>query len=105
MPAGPGAAHISYLDRTIILAADERYSYDAMTAPFLRGQGMTPKLWQWFLGWGRDAGLKRNLAAVLPENTASRAVCSRTGYRPIALIGCFRLGPWRRDFTRPAPRL
>lgn len=50
-----------------------------------------------------DAGFRRTLHAVLPEDRHAVGFMHRIGARPLGVQGCVVIGPLRRDFSRPAP--
>lgn len=94
------AARIPYLDCTIQLAPGEVYTYELFTSPDFRGQNIAPAVKAQQLRHFRRAGYSRSVAAIVPENKASLRVDEKVGYRPYGVMGCVRLGPWRRDFCR-----
>jgi SAM-dependent methyltransferase/ribosomal protein S18 acetylase RimI-like enzyme len=91
---------IDYLDREIQLAPDEVYAYDSFTSPGYRGQSIAAARSAWMAQHFKDAGYRRLMAIIMPENRAAFRPPEKVGYRPIALMGYVKLGPWRRDFCR-----
>jgi SAM-dependent methyltransferase/GNAT superfamily N-acetyltransferase len=93
-------ARIDYLDREIRLAPGEAYIYESFTSPDYRGQHIASARVAWVAQDFRDAGCRRLLAIIMPENRVAFRVPEKSGYRPIGLMGYVRLGPWRHDFCR-----
>lgn len=94
------AAWIPYLGCTIQLAPGEVYTYELFTSPDFRGQNIAPAVKAHQLRQFRRAGYSRAVAVIVPENTASLRADGKVGYSPYGVMGCVRLGPWRRDFCR-----
>jgi GNAT superfamily N-acetyltransferase len=93
-------ASIDYLARRIQLAPGEVYTYDSFTLPQFRGLNIAPAIRVQVLRYFRDAGLRRVISYVLPENKASIHALEKVGYQPFAMMGWVRLGPWRPEFFR-----
>jgi GNAT superfamily N-acetyltransferase len=93
--------HIDYLGRDLSLAADEAYSFDALTCPTQRGQGIAPAMSAVLLRHCREAGLRRLIRCTLPENRPALRAHDKAGFRPYAVIGYVRLFGWRHNFLRP----
>ena len=94
------AAQLPYLDCAIQLAPGEVYTYELFTSPDFRGQNIAPVVKAQQLRHFRRAGYSRSVAAIVPENKASLRADEKVGYRPYGVMGCVKLGPWRRDFCR-----
>lgn len=92
-----GRAWSRYLSTWIELAPDEAYTYDAFTAPELRGLGIFPALTREIRDFYREEGLRRLVAFTVPENSGT--LKSVTGYRTIGTMGQFCVGPLRHDFV------
>jgi len=94
-------AWIDYLARRIQLAPDEAYTYDIFTLPAFRGQNIVSTVMSvHVIPYFRGAGFRRMITSVLPENKASIRGLRKAGYQPFGVMGCVKLGPWRRDFFR-----
>jgi SAM-dependent methyltransferase len=48
----------------------------------------------------RDAGYRRFLSAIMPENKSAFHPLEKLGYRPLGVMGYLKIGPWRYDFCR-----
>jgi GNAT superfamily N-acetyltransferase len=93
---------VRYLHTTLAIAPDDVYLYDAYTAPDLRGRRIAPTLYRDVLTHHRAAGVRRAIAAILPENRATMRSLAEAGFRVIGRVGYVQLGPWRRYFGRDA---
>lgn len=93
-------ARIDFLALEITLAPDEVYQYESFTAPSSRGQNVAAVRITEMLHYFREAGYRRMIAAVVPENTAAFRPLEKTGYRPFGLLGYIQLGRWRQHFCR-----
>lgn len=91
---------IDYLSRELRLGPEEVYSYDSFTEPALRGSNLEPARLTEKLRYFRDAGYRRMVCAVSPENRASLRACAKVGYRPYGLIGYVKVGLWKWHFCR-----
>jgi ribosomal protein S18 acetylase RimI-like enzyme len=94
-------AWTDFLGCEIALGAGEAYLFDAFTHPAYRGQGVAPALCFNQLAHFRRAGLRRVVRATLPENTPALRAHVKCGFRPHALIGRMKIGPWQYSFQRP----
>lgn len=100
-----GSAWIKYIDQSLSLAPGEAYLFQSFTAVAERGQrhatralrALKHELWR--------EGVRRTLSCVLPERAIAYPPVFRAGAAPIAYIGWFGVGPWRRHFRRPTNRL
>lgn len=95
-----GRARIDYLGCVVPLAAGEVYTYETTTAAELRGRDIAPAVAAFKEHYLRRRGHRRLVGIVMPENRKVLGSFHKTGYRPIGVMGCFRLGRWRRDFHR-----
>jgi len=93
-------AWIDYLDRAILLAADEYYGYEGFTAPGFRGQNIALALYSYMIRYLRDAGYQRSVAVLMPENKLAFRPLEKIGYRPFGMMGYVKIGPWRYDLCR-----
>jgi RimJ/RimL family protein N-acetyltransferase len=102
--AATGKMHLEYLDYDLDLSADEACSYGLYTDPAFRGSAVSPTGSVAMLRHLRDAGFRRVVSAILPENHAGLRTVAKTGYRRYGVIGRVKLGPWTWRFlkTRPA---
>lgn len=98
-------AWIDYLAYEIRLAADEVYTYESFTLPGFRGQNIAPARLAQMLRCFRDAGYRRVLSAITPENKSAFRPVEKLGYRPFGVMGYVKLGPWRWDFCRVKPNV
>ena len=87
-----------YLGRHIPLASDETCTYDTFTEPALRGRGIGAAQRARMATRLGEAGYRRILSTIHPENRSSVRMAERAGVRRIGLIGYVSVGPWRRDF-------
>jgi SAM-dependent methyltransferase len=55
------------------------------------------------LQYFRDAGYRRSLVTVMPENQLAFRPLEKIGCRSIGTMGYIKLGPWRWDFCRMKP--
>jgi hypothetical protein len=92
--------HLEYLECDLDLSADEACSYGLYTDPAFRGSAVSPTGSVAMLRHLREAGFRRVVAAILPENHASLRSVTKTGYRPYGVIGRVKLGPWTWRFHR-----
>ena len=94
-------ARIDYLGCELELAANEAYLFDAFTLPAYRGQGIAPALCLQQLRHLRQAGYGRAIRGTVPENKSALHAHAKSGFRPVALMGTLRIGPWRKNIRRP----
>ena len=95
-----GRAWIDYLDREVLLAPDEAYTYEAFTAPGFRGQNISPARSSYLQRTLRVAGYRRLLAVIMPENRPAFRPLEKAGYQRAGTLGYFQIGPCRRHFGR-----
>jgi GNAT superfamily N-acetyltransferase len=93
-------AWTAHLGREIPLAAGEVYIYDVLTAPDVRGQQITTLPYLQMLEFLRDAGYRRVVTIIIPENAAALRLGEKLGYRRFGVIGHIQLGTWRWHFCR-----
>lgn len=98
--ATTGRAWIGYLAREVRLAPDEVYIYESYTLPSSRGQNIAPVRLMHALRYFREAGYRRVLAAIMPENQPAFRLNDKLGYRTIGVMGYLKLGSWRYEFCR-----
>ena len=95
-----GSARIKYLGCRIRLASDEAYLYDSFTRPEYRGQNIPAAMPRHYVPKLLADGIRRMVADILPENQPGLRHAVKNGWKPIGLIGYFKLGPYRHDFCR-----
>jgi GNAT superfamily N-acetyltransferase len=96
---GPGRVRVDYVESELSLAPDEVFYYAFVTDADIRGRGIGTSDWHEMRRLElKTFGPRRALAAVLPENRASLAICLKLGYVPVGRMGYIKIGPWRRDF-------
>jgi GNAT superfamily N-acetyltransferase len=91
-----GTVPIPYLRGTLELADGDTVNASSWVAPPLRGKNVHPVLSVHRLGYLRDAGYKRVIAAVLPENAPALRLCDKLGYEKIGVAYGVGLGSRRR---------
>lgn len=90
----------SYLGMTMPLAGGDVHLTDAWTHPDYRGHAYAHLLCLHQLRHFRDRGFRRAVRSTVPENRSALRVHAKSGFRPVALLGVVRIGPWRREFRR-----
>lgn len=93
-------AWIDFLADEIALALDEVYQYESFTTPGFRGQNLAAVRITEMMHYFRQAGHRRMIAVVVPENTPAFRPLEKVGYRPFGLMGYVQIGRWRRSFCR-----
>jgi RimJ/RimL family protein N-acetyltransferase len=96
-------ARIEFLRRELPLPAGDVYLYETFTRPAERGLGISGAAGTRLAHDLAAEGLRRIVAAVLPENPAGVRAYEKAGYRRRGTIGYVRLGPVRREFLRVKP--
>ena len=92
---------VDEIGRGLELASDEAYVYDSYTAERLRGRGVAGARALWAAAYLRDAGYRRFVGWISPQNRPAFGPARKAGYRKLGIAGFIRLGPWRRDFVHP----
>jgi SAM-dependent methyltransferase/ribosomal protein S18 acetylase RimI-like enzyme len=95
-------AWVDYLSCGIELAPGSAYSYEAFTDPEFRGLAISPSRLAAMMQTLAAQGYQRIVAGLMPENLPAFGSVRKVGYRPIGVMGYYRLGPWRRHFCRYA---
>lgn len=98
-----GSAWIGSVGVEIPLAPGDAYTYESYTAPDFRRSDLATTRLAWVMRHLRDAGYRRLLAAVVPENRPGFRTIEKMGYRVVGIAGYVRLGRWRRTFWRFHP--
>lgn len=94
-------AWVEYLACEIQLAPDEVYGgYDVFTLPGFRSQNIASLVATRLFAYFRDAGYRRQLGVIVPENRPAMRVAEKTGFIHGGMMGYVKLGPWRWDFCR-----
>lgn len=93
-------ARIYYLDCEISLTPDEVYVYDSFTNPDFRGKSVSAAIRAEIIRHFRAAGYRRMILGTEPENKSNLYAVRKVGFRPFAMMGCMKIGRWRRDFYR-----
>jgi hypothetical protein len=90
----------SYLERTMPIADGDAYLTDAWTDAGYRGHALAHVLCLHQLRDLREKGFRRALRGTVPENRSALRAHAKSGFRPIAVLGRIRIGPWRGHFRR-----
>ena len=93
-------AWIEFLGRPFPLEPGDVYQFDSYTAPAFRGLDLATARVTWMARFLRDAGFRRLLAVVWPENRAAFRPLEKAGYRAVGTMGYIRLACWQRHFYR-----
>jgi GNAT superfamily N-acetyltransferase len=91
-----------YLGDDLALASHEACSYDSFTAPEARARGLGQALRTTMILWLHEAGYRRLLAMVLPENLPAVRLVEKLGYERIGTMHSLRLGRMSRKWFRMA---
>ena len=94
-----GRVRIDYLERDLVLAPGDVYTYDSYSPPEYRGRGLAQAVGLHVMGLARAEGHRRAWCLPAIENRGGIRPVEAIGYRPVATLGCLRLGPWRRCWT------
>jgi GNAT superfamily N-acetyltransferase len=100
--AALGRVQVPYLRGTLALQPDEALVHGAFVAEEMRGKQVSSQGGLYRLRWLRDAGYRRAVAAILPENTAAFGPPEKLGYRRIGTAYGVGAGPMR--LVRVVPR-
>ncbi|MBI2368767.1 MAG: GNAT family N-acetyltransferase [Deltaproteobacteria bacterium] len=102
---GRGEVSVAEIHRSILVAPDEVYYYDAYTVPECRGQNIFPALLARMLEADRAQGLARALIFAMSTNHPSRRAISKAGFQHfrdvemITVLGLsfYRMRPLRSE--------
>jgi cytochrome P450/ribosomal protein S18 acetylase RimI-like enzyme len=97
-----GKVFIEYLGREVNLARGALYVYDLYVIPELRGKGVDRALYVAMSDFFAGGPWTAIVATTNVENRSER-LFERLGMRRSGLLGYYRLGPFRRHFTRLEP--
>ncbi len=86
---------IDYLGCEFPLEAGDVYQFDSYTAPAFRGLGLAAGRVAWMARFFQDAGFRRLLAVVWPENMQAFRPLEKAGYRRCGWLRVVQLGRWR----------
>jgi RimJ/RimL family protein N-acetyltransferase len=89
-----------YLGRDIPLSATEAATWGTFTASEVRGRGVGSAVRAMMARELREAGYRRLISVIQPENAPSLRLAEKLGYRRIGTIGYVGVGPRRRYFCR-----
>jgi len=92
--------HIPFLDCDCELADGDAYVYEKFTSEAYRGQHLAHAVRMHQLRYLRNAGYRRMIGAIVPENKRAVLESHRGGSRPVGLMGRIKIGPWQRHFRR-----
>ncbi len=98
--ARPGGGPAPYLGRELRFADDDVYLFDTLIVPELRGRRLAPAIALAQLAFYREAGFRRLVCTVLPENATSLRARRRTGFLVYGVTGYVALGPLCFPFER-----
>lgn len=90
----------SYLERMMPIAVGDAYLTDAWTDAGYRGHALAHVLCLHQLRDLREKGYRRALRGTVPENRSALRAHAKSGFRPIAMLGRIRIGPWCGHFRR-----
>ena len=90
------APWIEYLGCEFPIEPGDVYQFDSYTTPAFRGLDLAAARIAWMARFFRDAGFRRLLAVVWPENTPAFRPLEKAGYRRCGWIRVLRIGRWRR---------
>ena len=91
---------IDYMEGDLLLPPDSVYTYDSYSPPAHRGRGLAQAVGLHVLGVARAEGRRRAWCLPAVENAPGIRPVEAIGYRRVAEIHRFRLGPWKRRWTR-----
>ena len=90
----------SYLECEMPAVDGGAYLADAWTDERYRGHSLAHVLCLGQLRELRARGFRIALRGTAPENRSALRAHRKSGFRPVALLGRLRVGPWRRYFRR-----
>ena len=96
---------LSYIRLRLLLEPGVILSGDVVTRQAFRGQGIgrAGKVEAW--RWARERGYRREIGFAAVWNEPSLRLSRRIGRRPVARVGWWQLGTWRRYVVRGAARI
>lgn len=99
--AATGNVYVRHLRATLRLRPDEALVYGVFVASDMRAKHVASRVGICGLRWLRDAGYRRALTAILPENEAGFGPPAMLGYRRVGTVYGIGIGSSRRTFVRP----
>ena len=96
----PPNTTIRCLLREIRLADDEAYLYASYVSPDFRGKNIHPAVTSQVFQYLQNAGCRRVVTLIEPENTSSLRADNKLGYQSFGRMGYIKIGPRRWDFCR-----
>jgi hypothetical protein len=100
-----GSVRVAYLRGTLALRPDEALVEGAFVATDMRGKHISSQGGVYRLRWLREAGYRRVVTVILPENTAGFGPPEKLGYRRIGTAYGIGLGSLRRVIVVHRPAL
>lgn len=95
-------AYIEYVDQEVRLTPRVGYLYDLYVRPEYRGKGLDRALYSYLFRYFTAEQCATLMATANLENR-TELLFRRIGFERAALIGYYRLGPFKRHFARPEP--
>ena len=95
---------MSFVGYTFKLAPTDVFQYDSTTRRDVRRRGITTAAAAALAQALAEEGRLRILGAVWPGNLGAVQTSKRAGFRPVATVYCFSIGPWRRRVVRASRR-
>lgn len=89
-----------YLECEISLRAGDAYLFDRFTLPAFRGLRIGNAVRMHQLRNLQQAGYRRTISAIVPENKPALRDIAKGGAKPFAVIGRLKFGRWHRTFRR-----
>jgi GNAT superfamily N-acetyltransferase len=93
------SAWVGYLGCEIELGARDIYVYEFLVHPSYRGRKLFPAALSRLVTEYRGRGYERIIWGSVPENARAVAVACRWPFRPLGVIGYWRIGRSRKYFT------
>lgn len=91
----------NYIRMAVPMEPGDVYMTDAWTHADHRGHAYAHILCLHQLRVFRDRGCRRAIRLTIPENVSALRAHAKSGFRPVAIVGSVRVGPWQRSFRRP----
>ncbi len=98
--AATTAARSLYLDMDVPIGEKTCYLYDTFTGPRFRRRGLMQSVGTEILRHFRDTGFRSAIRMTLPENIRSLKASYKIGFKPVALIGRYKIGPKKIEFRK-----
>ena len=91
-----GTTWVDYLDSSLRLADDCVYAFDSFVHESFRGKRVANALTRYRMHWLEEAGYKRAIGLIWPENKNSMRRVVRLKRGEIGNIIRYQIGPWRK---------